>query len=71
MSSRHQLVTAKVLATRYAVEKSMVYKWVRCGALPAIRISRRCIRFNLAECDQLLAQEPRSGISAGGQFHGA
>ena len=46
------LITAEEAAERYSLSISQVYKWASAGKIPAIRISKKCLRFNVRHLDQ-------------------
>jgi excisionase family DNA binding protein len=51
--SEHLLTTREV-AERFGVVSETVLRWVRCGRLPAIRISTGAIRFRESEIESWL-----------------
>jgi len=48
------LVSAKELAARVGVHVKTVLKYARCGILPCIRFSKRCVRFDLEVCERII-----------------
>lgn len=47
------LVSAAFLAVRYGLAKKTIREWaVDEGFLPYVRLSPRCLRYPLAECDE-------------------
>jgi excisionase family DNA binding protein len=46
-----RLLTTRVVAERFGVVTETVLRWVRCGRLPAIRISTGAIRFRESEIE--------------------
>ncbi len=44
------LIAAKELAVRLALDEKTVLKYARCGILPCVRFTKRCVRFPLEEC---------------------
>ena len=48
------LVDAEILATRYGVSVKTIRKWSADGTLPFVKISRRCVRFPVADCDRII-----------------
>jgi excisionase family DNA binding protein len=49
-----KLVSAKELADQLGVHVKTVLKWARAGILPAVRFSKRCVRFNPSECEKIV-----------------
>ncbi len=49
------LVAAETLAARYAVAPKTIRKWGREGFFPTIKISHRCVRYPLEDCDAIMA----------------
>jgi len=39
-------LTPKDVATRYSVSLATIYRWVRKGELPALRLGKRVLRFS-------------------------
>ena len=52
-----QLVDAGVVADAIGVRTSTVLRWAKEGRIPAVRFSRRLIRFKLNEVLATLAQQ--------------
>jgi|GEM_PF-6147373 hypothetical protein len=48
------LTTTAGLAARYAISPRQVQKFVESGVFPTVRMGRRCLRFDVAECDAAL-----------------
>lgn len=48
------LVDADTLAARYGIASKTVRKWGADGTLPFIKISRRCVRYPVADCDLIM-----------------
>jgi excisionase family DNA binding protein len=48
------LVSAKELAVYLAVHVKTVLKWARAGIIPVIRLSKRCVRFDLEQCVRII-----------------
>ena len=48
------LVSAKELASYLGVHVKTVLKWARAGAIPVIRLSKRCLRFDLEVCERIV-----------------
>jgi hypothetical protein len=46
-----KLATTNALAKRYAISPRQVQKMTEQGVFPAVRIARRCLRYDLAACD--------------------
>jgi excisionase family DNA binding protein len=51
-----RLLTVRELAERLRVTPTCVYRWLADGSLPAIRFSKRCVRFRESDVQQLLDQ---------------
>jgi excisionase family DNA binding protein len=49
-----KLVSAKELADYVGVHVKTLLKWVRAGVLPVIRLSKRCLRFDLEVCVKII-----------------
>lgn len=62
-ASEPLLVDAETLARRYAISAKTVRKWGADGTLPYVKISRRCVRYPLADCDRILAARRVHAIS--------
>lgn len=45
------LTTTRGLAERYSISPRQVQKFVESGVFPTVRMGRRCLRFDVAECD--------------------
>lgn len=45
-----KLVSAKELAAYLSLHVKTVLKMARVGTLPAVRLSKRCVRFDLEQC---------------------
>jgi predicted site-specific integrase-resolvase len=54
----HDLMTAEQLALRLRVRPTTVKKWFRAGLIPALRLSPKVIRYDLAEVLEELAKRP-------------
>lgn len=52
----NELLTRKELATRLRLQPDTIRLWTRDGILPAIRITGKVIRYELAEVEQALRQ---------------
>jgi len=57
------LVTVDTLAKRYGLSPKTVYRWSENGKLPVIKLSAKCIRFPLAECDALIEKRRVKSMS--------
>ncbi len=57
------LVDADTLAGRYGIAAKTVRKWGTDGTLPFIKISRRCVRYPVADCDRIIAARRVNAIS--------
>lgn len=49
-----QLVDAQTLAYRYSVATKTIRKWGHEGKLPFVRLSGKCTRYSLEECDAII-----------------
>jgi excisionase family DNA binding protein len=49
-----RLLTTRQVAERFGVVSETILRWVRCGRLPAIRISAGAIRFRESEIEAWL-----------------
>ncbi len=49
-----RLLTVRDLAERLRVTPTCVYRWLADGSLPALRLSKRCVRFRESDVLQLL-----------------
>lgn len=47
-------VSAKELASYLSLHVKTVLKMARAGILPAVRLSKRCVRFDLEECARII-----------------
>jgi hypothetical protein len=54
-----KLISAKELAVRYSVAPKTVRKWARCSVLPVVKLTARCLRFDVEKCDEILARRTR------------
>jgi predicted site-specific integrase-resolvase len=57
------LVDAETLATRYGIAEKTVRKWGQDGTLPYVKISRRCCRYPLEACDDIILRRRVRAIS--------
>jgi len=57
------LVDAATLAARYGIASKTVRKWGSDGILPFIKISRRCLRYPVADCDKIIMARRVNAIS--------
>jgi len=51
-----RLLTVRELADRFRITPTCVYRWLSDGLLPAVRFSRRCVRFRESDIQRLLDQ---------------
>jgi excisionase family DNA binding protein len=51
-----RLLTVRELAELLRVTPTCVYRWLGEGRLPAVRFSKRCLRFREGDIQQLLDQ---------------
>ncbi len=49
-----KLVTAATLADRYGVAPKTIRRWGADGFLPVCKLSRRAVRYPLADCDRII-----------------
>lgn len=49
-----KFVSAKELAVYLGVHVKTVLKWARSGILPVVRITKRCLRFDLEACARIV-----------------
>ncbi len=49
-----RLVTAETLASRYGIAAKTVRKWGLEGFLPFVKMSPRCVRYPVADCDRII-----------------
>ena len=47
-------VSAKELAERLSLDEKTVLKYSRCGILPRTQFTKRCVRFDLEECERII-----------------
>ncbi len=57
------LVDADTLAARYGIASKTVRKWGADGTLPFVKISRRCCRYPLEACDDIILRRRVNAIS--------
>lgn len=63
--ANEQLGTAEDVARRFGVSVATVNRWVRNGAIPCFRPSRRVVRFDIVAVEHALAKLGRDYSSAG------
>jgi excisionase family DNA binding protein len=51
-----RLLTVQELAERLGISPGTAYHWLSQGRLPAVRFSKRCVRFRESDVEQLLDQ---------------
>jgi predicted site-specific integrase-resolvase len=56
-------VDADTLAARYGIAAKTVRKWGQDGTFPYVKISRRCVRYPVADCDRIIAARRVRAIS--------
>jgi len=55
VSDTEQLLTdGKGLAARYYVAIRTIQQWQAEGRIPFIKLGRRCVRYPIAECDEII-----------------
>lgn len=57
------LVDAEALAARYGVALKTIRKWTGDGLLPVVKLSRRCARYPLADCDAIILRRRINAVS--------
>lgn len=57
------LVDAETLATRYGVARKTIRNWGQDGTLPYVKISRRCVRYPVQACDEIILRRRVNAIS--------
>ncbi len=63
--NNERLVTATDIADRFGVTVGTINRWVREGAIPYLRPSRRVVRFDLEAVERALAQRAAEAGLAG------
>jgi hypothetical protein len=58
-----QLVDCGTLAARYGVSEKFVRKKTGEGFFPCVKLSRRCVRWDVADCDRIIAEYRINAIS--------
>ena len=53
----NKLISAKVVAARFGVTVGTVRRWVRDNRIPYVRLSRRTVRFCIADIERGAASE--------------
>lgn len=56
-STEEAILTTKAIANRFGVTVGTVRRWVRERRIPAIRASRKTIRFDIAQVEAALRQQ--------------
>jgi predicted site-specific integrase-resolvase len=56
-------VDADTLAARYGIAAKTVRKWGQDGTFPYVKISRRCVRYPISDCDRIIAARRVRAIS--------
>jgi hypothetical protein len=51
-----QLVDCETLATRYGVSEKFIRKKTAEGFFGCVKLSRRCVRWDVAACDRIIAE---------------
>lgn len=54
VNGQQKLLTYEQIAYRYQVEVRTVKSWVKSKKLKAVKITKRCVRFDTASCDARL-----------------
>lgn len=63
IANQPKLVDAETLAFRYGVASKTIRKWTREGFLPCLKLSRRCVRWPVADCDRAVEKRRVNAIS--------
>lgn len=58
-----KLVDAETLADRYGVAPKTIRKWGASGFLPVVKLSRRAVRYPLADCDKVIQGRRVNAVS--------
>lgn len=61
MKIERQLLTPEEVAGYLQVAVKTIYKWSSEGTIPAVKISSRCVRFNVAQVDKWLVKKSQPG----------
>ncbi len=51
-----KLLTVKELAVLLGVTPTCVYRWLSENRLPAVRFSKRCVRFRVSDIQELVEE---------------
>ena len=51
-----RLLTVRELAEHLRVTPTCVYRWLAADRLPAVRLSKRCVRFRESDVQKMLEQ---------------
>lgn len=52
--SQRELAKASFLAFRYSASEKTIRKWGAIGFFPVVKLSRKCVRFPLSDCDAIV-----------------
>jgi len=52
--TEEQLVTAEELGRLYGISPKTVRKWGASGFFPVVRLSKKCVRYPLASCNEIV-----------------
>jgi excisionase family DNA binding protein len=55
------LLSAETIVSRFEIGHTTLYKWVADGQLPAIRFSKRLVRYRLSDLENLIAAKQEGG----------
>ena len=58
-----KLVTGDFLSKRYGVSDRTIYRWAKDGFLPCYRLGRRCVRYPLQACDDIVNSRRMNALS--------
>ncbi len=58
-----QLVDCETIAARYGVSEKFIRKKTAEGFFPCHKLSRRCVRWDIASCDRIIAEYRINAIS--------
>ena len=59
-NAKDKLVDSRAVAERFGVTRDCVRRWVREGRIPAVRASRRVVRFDLEAVEAALAVQRKA-----------
>jgi excisionase family DNA binding protein len=62
MTSMEKLLTVSELAERLGISAGTAYHWLSQGRLPAVRFSKRCVRFRESDVQKMLEQLGQAAV---------